>query len=553
MSDTSEPTKFDINALSNDPIAFPTLSKAEIEILRRTGEETILPDRAAFWNPGDTDFCFFVILDGGCIVCDSIESGEMVAYHKPGEFTGDVDMMTGRPAPVGAYADGETRVLRMSADDVRKLVRLEQDLGGKILLAFIRRREILLQSTEHGLLIVGSSYDPETMRIREFLGRNRVVHRWRQPEDPETSDIMAAFHLTASDTPLVFINTEWLSHPSIDYLAQKLGVQKKTDKRQYDLVIVGAGPAGLAAAVYGASEGLLTLMLDRSAPGGQASWSSRIENYMGFPEGLTGSDLAARGLIQAQKFGAEISIPADVVSIEAAKAGHLITLQSGESIGARAVIVATGATYQKLDIPGFAKYETAGVYYSATQLEAGFCKDEEVVVVGAGNSAGQAAVFLSQRCKRVRLVVRGDRLNKSMSDYLSYRVEQIPNIEVLLSTNVACLHGDERVRSAQLQGATDELVPCAGLFVFIGAIPNTRFLEGKVAMDRNKFILTGGLIGKEGSANTWNEARAPFYLETSFPGIFAAGDCRFGSVKRVASSVGEGSMAVTFVHRILAL
>jgi thioredoxin reductase (NADPH) len=533
---------------SADPIAFPILTAEEIGILRPLGKEVTLVDKEALWEAGDTDFCFFVVLSGGVVIKNSRDSEDQVAYHVAGEFTGDVDVMSGRPSPIGAYADGETRALQLSAEDLREVVRVEQNLGGKILLAFIRRRQILLESTEHGVLLVGSSFDPETMKVREFLGRNRVVHHWRQPEDPETAEILKAFELNIDDTPLLFLGQMRLSHPTIEEIADKLGIRRNTDQGEYDLVIIGAGPTGLAAAVYGASEGLKTLMLDRVAPGGQASWSSRIENYMGFPEGLTGSDLASRGLIQAQKFGTDISIPSDVINIDSCSAGHLLTLSSGEEIGARAVIVATGAQYQKLPIPGFEQFETSGIYYAATQLESGFCKDSEVVVVGAGNSAGQAAVFLSQACKKVRLIVRGDKLNKSMSDYLSYRVERIPNIEVHLETEVCKLAGGERIETAQLNGNTNDLVPCEGLFVFIGATPNTEFLKDKVALDRNGFILTG-----DSMRAYWEESRIPFYLETSCPGIFAAGDCRVGSVKRVASGVGEGSMAVTFVHRVLAM
>lgn len=531
-----------------DTIAFPVLTPEEIKILRGYGDEVELQDQAALWSPGDRDYCFFVILSGGCCIRDSVDSDSLIAFHGPGNFSGDVDIMTGRPAPVGGFAEGPTRALQLSSENIREVVRVEQDLGGKLLLAFIRRREILLNSADHGALLIGSRFDPETQNVREFLGRNRVVHRWKQPEDEAISVVMNAFDFTVKDTPILFLGPERLIHPTIEELADKLGIRRTTSTGQYDLVIVGAGPAGLAAAVYGASEGLYTLLTDRSAPGGQASWSSRIENYMGFPEGLTGSDLAARGLIQAQKFGAEITVPVEVASIECDKSGHCLHLKSGESILARAVIVASGARYQKLDIPGFLQFERSGIFYAATRLEASFCHEQEVVVIGAGNSAGQAAVFLSQHCKKVRLVVRGDRLNKAMSDYLSYRVEQIRNIEVHLGTQVTELNGADRVEEAVLQGNSNGPVPCAGVFVFIGATPNTEFLKETVALDENGFVLTGDAMG-----DAWKESRAPFYLESSCPGIFAAGDCRVGSVKRVASSVGEGSMAVTFVHRFLEL
>lgn len=533
-----------------DALTFPRLADAEIDILRMVGEEMTFTDRQSLWVPGECDYCFFVILTGGAFVADSPDAPkpEHIAYHGARAFTGDVDMMTGRPAPVGCYSDGDTRTLRLSAEELREIVRVEQNLGGKILGAFIRRREILLQSESHGVLVVGSRFDPETIAVREFLGRNRVVHHWRQPEDPGTKELMRGFGLKAKDTPMVLLGEERLTHPSIETLADRLGVRRDTGTKQYDLVIIGAGPAGLAAAVYGASEGLQTLLLDRSAPGGQASWSSRIENYMGFPEGLTGSDLAARGLIQAQKFGAQISIPADVSHLDGCKTGHRLTLENGDTIDARAIVVATGAKYQKLDIPGFDQFEKAGVYYAATRMEADFCADDEIVVVGAGNSAGQAVVFLSQFCKKVHLIVRGDKLNAAMSDYLSYRVEQIPHVEVHLGTEVTCLQGGDRVGRAVLEGATNATVPCAGFFVFIGATPNTAFLKDCIALDDKGFVQTGDALGKE-----WTESRPPFYLETSCPGVFAAGDCRVGSVKRVASAVGEGSMAVTFVHRVLAM
>jgi thioredoxin reductase (NADPH) len=365
--------------MSSDAIAFPTLSDAEIDVLRPYGEETTLQDGEALWNAGDVDFCFFVILSGGAIIRNTVGEASQVAYHSPGGFSGDVDVLSGRPAPVGGYADGETHVLQISAENLREIVRVEQNIGGKILAAFIRRRELLLDLSQHGILIIGSPFDPDTVAIRTFLARNRVVHRWNQPEEEATADILTAFGLSAADTPLLLIGTERLIHPSIRDLGTRLGIRRDTDKSHYDFVIVGAGPAGLAAAVYGASEGLHTLMLDRAGPGGQASWSSRIENYMGFPEGLTGSALAARGLIQAQKFGAHMSVPAEVIKIDCEEHGQLIHLATGETVHARATLVASGANYQKLDVPGFAKFATSGIYYAATRMEAGFCTDSEIM------------------------------------------------------------------------------------------------------------------------------------------------------------------------------
>jgi thioredoxin reductase (NADPH) len=533
---------------TTDPLAFPVLSDIEIALLRTHGEEATFLDGKALWNPGDVDFCFYVTLSGGVAIRNGENQKNQIAYHAPGQFSGDVDVMSGRPAQIGGYADGETLVLKISAETLREIVRVEQDLGGKILAAFIRRRELLLSSTMYGIVLIGSSLDPEAIALRTFLGRNRVVHHWDRTEDEKTSDVLKAFGLAPADTPLVLLGQKRLIHPTIMELATVLGIRRETDKQQYDIVIVGAGPAGLAAAVYGASEGLKTLLLDCSGPGGQASWSSRIENYMGFPEGLSGADLAARGLAQAQKFGAHISVPAEVNKIECVGSGHQIHLQTGETIDARAVLVATGANYQKLSIPGYSEFENTGIYYAATGLETEFCRNSEIVVVGAGNSAGQAAAFLSQTAKKVRLIVRGEQLNKSMSDYLSYRIEHLHNVEICLQTEIESLQGDTKIRSAKLKGKSEDTVVCDGLFVFIGASPNTDFLRETAELDRKGFVLTGNAIHDD-----WELSRTPFYLETSCPGIFAAGDCRAGSVKRVASSVGEGSMAVTFVHQFLAI
>jgi thioredoxin reductase (NADPH) len=431
--------------MPNESKRFPVLSDGEIEILRPYGDEVTYQPDEPLWEPGNVDVCFFVVLSGGITCRNSIGDTSVLVRHSVGNFSGGIDTLNGRPAPVGGFADNVTNVLQISADSLREVVRVEQNLGGKILAALISRSELLLDAGTHGLMLIGSPLDPHTTAIRTFLGRNRVVHRWMQAEEEQTAEIMRAFGLTAADTPIILLGNQRIIHPTIDDLGSRLGVRTDTDHTNYDLVIVGAGPAGLAAAVYGASEGLSTLILDRAGPGGQASWSSRIENYMGFPEGLSGSDLASRGLVQAQKFGAKLSVPADVLEIKCLQSGQQIHLATGESIDARAVILASGANYQKLDIPGYSRFETCGIYYAATTFESQYCTEVEVAVVGAGNSAGQAAVFLSQTAKKVTLIVRGDRLNKSMSDYLSYRVEQIRNIDVLLNTEVTELHGEDKL------------------------------------------------------------------------------------------------------------
>ena len=529
-----------------DSVAFPILTETQIDLLRPRAKQIELQPGEWLWKTGDTDFCCFVVLEGTVEIRDEAGSGQLIATHEAGAFTGDIDLLSGRSAPVGGVAAAPVTLLQLGAEDIRELVRVDQDLGATFILAFMRRRELLLQENTYGMLLIGSRFDPDTQAIRTFLARNRILHRWQTLEDGESAQILRTLGLGPESTPLLSSASDVYVRPSVEDIANCLGIRRSVDKNQYDLVIIGAGPAGLAAAVYGASEGLRTLMVDRAAPGGQASWSSRIENYMGFPEGLTGSELAARGYLQAQKFGAEISIPADVVAMTCSDTGHELTLRSGEVFNARAVLIATGATYQKLNVPGFSDFETRGIYYSATRMEADFCRDQEVVVVGAGNSAGQAAVYLSTQCKTVRLIVRGDRLNKAMSDYLSYRIEQIPNVEVHLETNVTACEGADLIERVYLDGKTNGCVPCAGLFIFIGAEPNTGFLSEHVKRDEKGFILTG-----EAVRDGWTLDRPPFYLETSCPTVFAAGDCRVGSVKRVAASVGEGSMAVTFTHRVL--
>jgi thioredoxin reductase (NADPH) len=530
-----------------DPLAFPILTEAQIALLREHGEGRSLADGEALWRVGDTEFSLFVVLSGRVeIVEDGCAIHKSVAYHAEGEFSGDVDLLSGRPSAVSSYASGPADILEVSAIELRDVIRLDQELGSVILQAFLRRREILRNEGNHGVRIIGSPYDPETLKIREFLQRNRVLFHWKKPEEEGIQALLEQLNFCVEDTPVVLTAGKALKKPTLEDLGLLLGIRKAVDHMRFDLVVVGSGPAGLAAAVYGASEGLHTLVLDRSAPGGQAAWSSKIENYMGFPMGLSGEDLALAGRVQAEKFGAQLSIPSDVESIECADGAHLIHLSTGETIEARAVIVASGARYRKLACPGYDRLQGKGVYYAATVTEAMMCEGSEVAVVGAGNSAGQAVVFLSSRCAHVRLIVRGNDLDKSMSSYLARRVEHLPNVEICLETEVELCEGEDSLTQITLKGARNGCVPCAGLFVFVGADPNTEILRGKVELDSKGFVLTGDRI------QAWTQARRPLYLETSCPGIFAAGDCRADSVKRVASGVGEGAMAVAFVHKVLA-
>lgn len=504
------------------------------------------------WTQGQADYCFHYVLSGSVRIEEeacSTDGARAIAEHGPGHFAGDEDLLSGRPAIMSARAVGQVEALIVSASDVRQILRLESDLGGVLLNAFLARRRILQEDdSDHGLRVVGSSFDPETLRVREFLQRNRILFTWIRPESPEGIRIMEWFGVGPERTPMVLGAGDPLFHASLEVLGDRLNVRKDVDQRRFDLVVVGAGPAGLAAAVYGASEGLSTLLLDSVAPGGQASWSSRIENYMGFPTGITGEDLADAGRVQAEKFGAVVSSPATVERIECVAGAHALYLTSGEEVRAGVVLVATGATYRRLDAPGYTEFEGRGIYYAATATEVEMCSGSEVVVVGAGNSAGQAVVFLSSRCSKVRLVVRGDDLRKSMSAYLANRIEGIANVEVLLETEVVECSGTDSLDTVRLKGAINGCVEAMGLFCFIGARPNTDFLRGTAAMDDKGFVLTGEETRDAG----WPLKRAPHFLETSCPGVLAAGDCRAASIKRVASAVGEGSMSVAFAHRLLA-
>ena len=411
-----------------------------------------------------------------------------------------------------------------------------------------------------GITVVGARWDAEAHRLRDFLGRNLAPFRWL---DPEQSDEARNYVQQLGGPPLPavsFADGTVLSRPSFADVAAHIGLRTRAERPFYDLVVVGAGPAGLAAAVYGASEGLRTVMIERQAPGGQAGSSSRIENYLGFPTGLSGGDLARRGVAQARKFGAEILTPQDVVTVRADGPFRVLTLADGSEISANAVLVATGVAWTKLDVPGAEAVTGAGVYYGAAATEASSCRDEDVLVVGAGNSAGQGAIYFSQYARRVTMLVRGDGLGATMSQYLIDQIAATPNVEVRLRARVTAVHGADRLEAVTvLDGrGCEQTLPASSLFVFIGAVPHTGWLGDLVVRDARGFILTGPDIPTEpgpGGARRprgWPLDRDPFLLEASTPGLFVAGDVRHQSIKRVASAVGEGSMSVSFVHQYLA-
>lgn len=538
-------------------IAFQTLDESQVDRLSKcaAGAPKTFRDGERLFGAGDRNPKFFIVKSGEIDIIDSTgdEPRRLVVHHK-GQFTGDVSQLTGTPALVSAVARGNLEAYEVPAENLRRVLSLCPDLGDVILQAFIARRELLHQSPDFtGLRVIGSRYSADTHRIRDFLTKNRVLFTWVDVEtDPQVNRLLKQFGVTEADTPVVACaHCLLLRNPSNRQLADAVGIHQPLEQTVFDLAIVGAGPAGLAAAVYGASEGLRTVVLEQDAPGGQAGSSMRIENYLGFPTGLTGNDLAGRAVLQANKFGAHLSIPTPVVRLEFDKAYPLLRLEGGDTVAAKCLLIASGAEYRRLQVEGCARFEGTGVYYSATRNEAEVCRGAEVVLVGGGNSAGQAAVFLAEHAGKVLLLIRGDDLYKNMSSYLAHRIERTPNIELLRNTTIERMCGDGHLSGVEMvnrQTGGKRKVETPAVFSFIGAMPRTDWLPAEIERDPKGFVNTGPALGQ---SPHWTARRQPFLLETSRAGVFAAGDVRSGSVKRVASAVGEGAMAVQFVHEYL--
>lgn len=545
-----------MTATDLNSVAFPRLDDAHMGALERCAGATLKHYATAdkLIEVGERGFKFFVIKSGEILIVDeSSETPTILAVLGRGQFTGDVAHLSGGPSLVSAVARVDCDVYEVAADGVREIINRFPDLGDVILQAFIARRQLLRQSaTFRGLRVIGSRFSRDTWRIRDFLTKNQMPFAWLDLEDdPQVRRLLERFGVSEADTPVVAWGRRLLlRNPSNRDLAEALGIRRPLQKKVYDLVVIGAGPAGLAAAVYGASEGLDTLVLERTGPGGQAGASMRIENYLGFPTGVTGGELAERAVVQAAKFGARMPVPAPVTSLTFENSYPVLHLDGGETVIAKCVLIATGADYRRLTAEGCQAFEGKGVYYAATLTEAPLCHGAEVVVVGGGNSAGQAAVFLAGVAKNVYLVVRGDNLYKDMSAYLAWRIEQTPNIEVLLNTEVRRMLGDIRLRMVELvntkTGETRTLQTPA-LFSFIGAVARTDWLPPEIEKDGKGFIRTGPAA----RSDRWTAGRDQYLLETSRPGVLAAGDVRSGSIKRVASAVGEGAMAIMFVHQYL--
>src|ERR1700730_8158714 len=526
---------------SEHDIAFPRLSRAQIDALRPWGRVRPIAPGDVLFREGDRGFSFYVVLDGAVeIVEQSRGTSREVTVHEPGEFTGDVDTLSGRASLVTGRATARGEVLELTAAALRQAVDALPEIGETVLKAFLTRRPLLLSDGFEGLKSIGSRFSPDAHRLRDFASRNAIPFTWLDLESDEQAEtLLRQFGVPPSATPVV-IGREgrYLANPTVAQLAHCAGLEATIDPSELlDLIVVGGGPAGLAAAVYAASEGLDGLVVERVAAGGQAGTSSRIENYLGFPLGISGPELMRNALLQAQKFGARITVP------------------DGTTIRGKSILVATGVEYRRLDVPRLSEFEGAGVYYAATDTETKLCRNEEVVVVGAGNSAGQAIVALSRHARRVHVIARGRDLGKSMSRYLVDRVEQIDNVQIHRGAVVTALEGDGHLEVIRVRDdAGGEMrIETPALFLFIGADPHTEWLSGCVQLDKKGFVLTGAAVPLDAvRGDLWRaQGRTPFFLETSLPGVFAAGDVRSGSVKRCASAVGEGAMAVSFIHASL--
>jgi thioredoxin reductase (NADPH) len=538
---------------------FPTLTPAQVERIANRGRVREMRPGEVLVEAGARIVPFFVVTRGQVdILLPSGASETLVAVHGPGQFTGEVTMLSGRPALVRARVSEPGEVIELDRERFLTLVQTDSELSELIMRAFILRRVELIAHRLGNVVLIGSNHCSGTLRVKEFLTRNGHPYSYIDlDQDADVQALLDRFHVGAGDVPvLICLGEVVLRNPTNQQIAECLGFNDAIDQTQLrDVVIVGAGPAGLAAAVYAASEGLDVLVLETNAPGGQAGSSSKIENYLGFPTGISGQALAGRAYTQAQKFGAQVVIAKGAKQLECERKPYAIEIDGSGRVPTRTIIIATGAAYRKPSLENLAQFEGTGVYYGATFMEAQLCRGEEVVVVGGGNSAGQAAVFLAQTAKRVHMLVRSSGLAESMSRYLIRRIEQNSAISLRTNTEIVALEGDhhlERVRWHDHQSGKIETHDIRHLFLMTGAVPSTQWLEGCVALDDKGFIKTGPDLSQEDlAAARWPLARAPHLLETSLPGVFAVGDVRGGNIKRVASAVGEGSIAISFVHRAL--
>ncbi len=538
---------------------YPRLSAAQLARIAAHGRRRRVEAGEVLVHAGEPVARLFVVVEGQIDgVRPSATQEDLVVSLGPGMFTGEVTMLSGRRGLAQIRAAAASEVIEIGRDDLLALIHADGELSEIFMRAFILRRVELIARGVGDVVVLGSSHCQGTLRIREFLNRNGHPYTMLDLDrDAGTEELLDRFHVSAADVPVVICRGDVvLRNPTTQRIADALGFNDAIDQTHVrDLVIVGAGPAGLAAAVYGASEGLDVLVVESTAPGGQAGASSRIENYLGFPMGISGQELAGRAYTQAEKFGAQVMIAKDATRLACDRRPYALETGDGRRVPARAVIIATGAEYRRLPIDNLQRFEGAGVYYAATSMEAQLCGGEDVVVVGAGNSAGQAAVFLAQTARKVHMLVRSGGLSDTMSRYLILRIEDHPAITLHVQTEIVTLEGNghlERVAWRDNQTGRIDTHGIRHVFTMTGAVPGTRWLNACLALDSKGFIKTGPDLSPDDlAAARWPLPRAPHLLETSLPGVFAVGDVRAGSLKRVASAVGEGSIAIAAVHQVL--
>jgi thioredoxin reductase (NADPH) len=538
---------------------FPSLSEAQIARISRYGTRRFVPAGEVLFDQGTPAPGIHVILGGALeVVRPGIRGDDLIVVHHAGSFTGEVNALAGRRALVrGRMVEGG-EVLFIDQQGLRRVIQEDAELSDVLMRTFIQRRVALIASGWGDATLIGSGHSAGTLRLQEFLTRNGHPYTYIDVErDAEVQGLLDRFHVGVSDIPVIICRGELvLKNPTNEAVAECFGLNPALEPaRVRDLIVIGAGPGGLAAAVYGASEGLDVLVIESTAPGGQAGTSSKIENYLGFPTGISGQELSGRALAQAEKFGAELTVACEATRFRCeGPKGYEIALSNGAAVRARAIVIASGVQYRRLAIANLERFEGAGVYYAATTTEARLCGGEEVVVVGGANSAGQAAVFLSGQARHVHVLIRGRGLADTMSRYLIRRIEETRNITLHAQTEIVGVEGDDRLRAVTWRGPRGvETRPLCHVFLMIGAQPNTAWLDGCVALDDKGFVKTGvDLTPDDLARGRWPVTRAPWLFETNRHRVFAVGDVRGGSVKRVASAVGEGSISVQLVHRVLA-
>ena len=546
-------------AAPNSDQTFPKLTAEQIARVAVHGRVRRVESGEELVKVGALIPLFFIITSGSIEVVQPDENGETtVRVIGPGEFTGEVSMLSGRRSLVTLRVGEPGELIEVERDDLIALVQTDAELSEIFVRAFLLRRAELIAQGRGDVVLIGSNHSADTIRLKEFLTRNVHPYSVIDPDrDEGVQDLLDRFKFAIADLPVAICRgTAVLRNPTNRQIADCLGFNEAIDQRHArDVVVVGAGPAGLAAAVYAASEGLDVLVVESNSPGGQAGSSSKIENYLGFPSGISGQELTARAYTQTQKFGAELLIAENATRLDCTRNAYTIEIDKGARVPARAVIIATGAEYRKLPLDNITHFEGAGIYYGATFIESQLCENDEVIVVGGGNSAGQAAVFLAQTARKVYMLIRGNGLAESMSRYLIRRIEESPVIDLRTCTQLTALEGDEHLERVKWRKDQDpnETHDIRHVFVMTGAEPSTQWLNGCLTLDARGFIKTGPDLSRdELKAAQWPLSRPPHLLETSRPGVFAVGDVRAGNIKRVASAVGEGSIAVSFVHQVLA-